>query len=171
MRLGIFAKTFQRSTIEETLDAVVAHGLRCIQFNYACAGLPSLPQQLDTADVKRIAGAIQQRGLEVAAVSGTFNSIHPDAAQRDAGFKALNVIAANCAALGAKVVTLCTGTFDPNDMWRASGNNYHPPGNRCWPESSERLKSQKRMTFSSESSPRWQTSSTQQKRRVDFSTA
>lgn len=127
MRLGIFAKTFQRSTIEETLDAVVAHGLRCIQFNYACAGLPSLPQQLDTADVKRIAGAIQQRGLEVAAVSGTFNIIHPDAAQRDAGFKALNVIAANCAALGTKVVTLCTGTFDPNDMWREHPENNLPP--------------------------------------------
>jgi len=123
MRLGIFAKTFQRSTIEETLDAVVAHGLRCIQFNYASASLSSLPQQLDTAVVKCIAGAIQQRGLEVAAVSGTFNIIHPDTTQRDAGFKALNVIAANCAALGTKVVTLCTGTFDPNDMWREHPEN------------------------------------------------
>ncbi len=123
MQLGIFAKTFQRSTIEETLDAVVAYGLRCIQFNYASAGLQSLPQQLDIAVMKRIAGAIQQRGLEVAAVSATFNIIHPDAAQCDAGFKALNVIAANSAALGTKVVTLCTGTFDPNDMWREHPEN------------------------------------------------
>ena len=126
MRLGIFAKTFQRSTIEEVLDAVVAHGLRCIQFNYASAGLPSLPQQLDTAVMKRIVGAIQERGLEVAAVSGTFNIIHPDPAPRDAGFKALNVIAANCAALNTKVVTLCTGTFDPNDMWREHPENDSP---------------------------------------------
>src|SRR4051812_18455551 len=123
MRLGIFAKTFQRPTIEATLDAVVSHGLRCIQFNYASAGLPSMPTQLDAAVVDRIAKAIKQRGLEVAAVSGTFNIIHPDAARRDAGFQSLEVVAANCAALGSKVITLCTGTLDPDDMWREHPEN------------------------------------------------
>jgi sugar phosphate isomerase/epimerase len=126
MRLGIFAKTFQRPTIEATLDAVVSHGLRCIQFNYASAGLPSMPNQLDAALVERIAKAIKQRSVEVAAVSGTFNIIHPDAARRDAGFKSLEVIAANCAALGSKVITLCTGTFDPDDMWRDHPENNSP---------------------------------------------
>ena len=47
MRLGIFAKTFARPTLEETLDAVAGHGLACVQFNMACAGLPTLPEEIE----------------------------------------------------------------------------------------------------------------------------
>ena len=47
MHLGIFAKTFPRPTLEETLDAVVDHGLAHVQFNMSCAGLPTLPETLD----------------------------------------------------------------------------------------------------------------------------
>ena len=42
MHLGIFAKTFPRPTLEETLDAVVGHGLTHVQFNMSCVGLPTL---------------------------------------------------------------------------------------------------------------------------------
>lgn len=49
MQSGIFAKTFahSNSTLEETLDAVVEHGLHCVQFNLAVAGLPTMPDQID----------------------------------------------------------------------------------------------------------------------------
>ena len=38
MQLGIFAKTFPRPTLEETLDAVADRGLTELQFNMSCAG-------------------------------------------------------------------------------------------------------------------------------------
>ena len=38
MQLGIFAKTFPRPTLEETLDAVASHGLTHVQFNMSCVG-------------------------------------------------------------------------------------------------------------------------------------
>ena len=47
MHLGIFAKTFPRPTLEETLDAVADHGLTHVQFNMSCMGLPTLPDELD----------------------------------------------------------------------------------------------------------------------------
>ncbi len=47
MQIGIFARTFDRMTLEETLDAVKAHSLDCVQFNMACAGLPSLPDRIE----------------------------------------------------------------------------------------------------------------------------
>ena len=47
MQLGIFAKTFPRPTLEQTLDAVAAHGLTHIQFNMSCMGLATLPDRLD----------------------------------------------------------------------------------------------------------------------------
>ena len=123
MRLGIFAKTFARASIEEVFNAVIAHGFSCIQFNFACAGLPSLPEQVDGALMNRITRAIRERKVEVAAVSGTFNIIHPDAARRDDDFRRLETVSANCAALGSRLVTLCTGTFDPDDMWRDHPEN------------------------------------------------
>ena len=123
MQLGIFAKTFLRSTVEEMLDAVLAHKLDCIQFNFACAGLESLPESIDPVMAKRIGDAVRKRGIRMAAISGTFNMIHPDPKQRADGFRRLEVIAANCQAIGTNLITLCTGTRDPGDMWRAHPDN------------------------------------------------
>ncbi len=121
MRLGIFAKIFARPTLAETLDAVVARGLDCIQFNFACAGLPTLPDKIAPRLAAEIGREIKQRKLAVAAVSGTFNMIDPDVSKRKAGLRRLEELAASCAGLGAPLITLCTGTRDAEDMWR-----HHP---------------------------------------------
>lgn len=126
MQLGIFAKTFARPTLEEAVDAVVAHGLRCIQFNFACAGLPSMPDRIDSGVAHRIGEVMRERGLEMVAVSGTFNMIDPDPKKRNSGFQCLDVIAANCQEIGTRLITLCTGTRDPVDLWRAHPENDSP---------------------------------------------
>jgi sugar phosphate isomerase/epimerase/pimeloyl-ACP methyl ester carboxylesterase len=123
MHLGILAKTFARPTWAETLDAVVACGLDCVQFNFASLGLPTLPDKIDPEVVSVAAGELKRRNIAVAAVSGTFNMIDPDPAQRREGLRRLDGVAASCAALGASMVTLCTGTRDPDDMWRAHPQN------------------------------------------------
>jgi sugar phosphate isomerase/epimerase len=123
MRLGIFAKTFARPTVEAVLGAVRVHGLDCVQFNMACAGLPSMPERIDGALCDRVRAAATQRGITLAAVSGTFNMIHPDPARRRAGLDGLRVLAGACNRLGVQVVTLCTGTRDPDDMWRRHPDN------------------------------------------------
>lgn len=121
MQIGIFAKTFPRPTLEATLDAVVAHHIDTVQFNLSCAGLPTLPDDLPAATAAHIRQAFAARGLQMAAVSGTFNLIHPAPATRAEGLRRLGVLAAASASLGTRVITLCTGTRDPHDMWR-----YHP---------------------------------------------
>ena len=126
MQLGIFAKTFARPTVEEIFDAVAAHGLRCVQFNFASAGLPSLPDQIDLTLLDRIHRAASERGISIAAVSGTFNMIHPDPARRREGLQRLDVVAAACSRLGTEIVTLCTGTRDPKDMWKRHPDNDSP---------------------------------------------
>src|SRR5262249_930353 len=129
MRLGIFAKTFVRPTLEATLDAVKAHGLDCVQFNMACAGLPTLPEQIDPEICQRIRRETAARGITIAAVSGTFNMIHRDSNARRAGLDALEVLAEACRDLGTSIITLCTGTRDRHDMWRRHPDNNTP---RAW---------------------------------------
>ena len=49
MEIGIFARTFDGDNVETLLDAVAAHGLRCVHFNLKCAGVPTLPETIDPA--------------------------------------------------------------------------------------------------------------------------
>ncbi|GCE08922.1 epimerase [Dictyobacter aurantiacus] len=126
MQLGIFARTFARPSVEEVFDAVRAHGLRCVQFNMVCAGVPSLPEEIAPSLSRRIHEAAQSRGIEIAAVSGTYNMIHPDPAVRQQGLRRLRTLAAACQNLGTTIITLCTGTRDPLDMWRWHPENSSP---------------------------------------------
>jgi len=123
MELGILAKTFVRPTLPEVLDAVAAHGLRSVQFNLSSVGLPTLPEHLEAAVVAHVRTEMSRRGISIAAVSGTFNMIDPSLAERQHGLRRLGVLASNCRALGASIITLCTGTRDPNDMWRRHPDN------------------------------------------------
>ena len=123
MRLGIFAKTFPRPSLRETLDAVRAHGIGSVQFNMSCAGLPSMPEEIPPRLADRIREKMAERDLAMAAVSGTFNMIHPDHARRREGLQRLGAVAGACGRLGTSVITLCTGTRDLEDMWRQHPDN------------------------------------------------
>ena len=59
----------------------------------------------------------------MAAVSGTYNMAHPDPAVRERGRRGLAALIAAAGSLGTTVVTVCTGTRDPEDMWRAHPAN------------------------------------------------
>jgi sugar phosphate isomerase/epimerase len=126
MRIGIFAKTFVRPGLEATLDAVAAHGIASVQFNMACCGLASMPEEISGALAEQVRAAHAARGIEMAAVSGTFNMIHPDPAVRAAGLRRLGVLVGAARAMGTELVTLCTGSRDAQDMWRRHPDNDLP---------------------------------------------
>ncbi len=126
MQLGIFAKTFVRADFEETFAATKRHGLDCIQFNLSCAGLPTVPESVDLELLRQIRSALEKHSLSMAAVSGTCNLIHPDLTRRTKDLKNLQKLICACRELGTSVVTLCTGTRDPADMWRAHPRNHEP---------------------------------------------
>lgn len=126
MQIGIFAKTFVRPTLEETLDAVNAYGLGCVQFNMVCAGLPSMPDRIEIEYCDTIRREMSLRNITMAAVSGTFNMIHPDIQRRRTGLQRLRVLASACPRLGTSAITLCTGTRDTENMWRHHPENDSP---------------------------------------------
>jgi sugar phosphate isomerase/epimerase len=126
MELGIFAKTFAREGLSETLDAVLATGLRTMQFNMAVAGGPSLPDQIPAALSAGVRAESERRGLTIAALSGTYNMAHPDPVVRADGRRRLEALIAVAPAIGTSIVTLCTGSRDETDMWRAHRDNGTP---------------------------------------------
>lgn len=126
MRLGIFAKTFPGSDPATVLDAVRQAGFETAQYNFACSGLPSMPDVVPAGVASAIAKASVAGGVPLCAVSGTYNMAHPDPKLRADGLRRLEVIAASCAAIGTGIVTLCTGSRDPDDQWRHHPDNGSP---------------------------------------------
>lgn len=123
MQLGIFAKTFVRGSFEEVFDAAKENGLQQIQFNMTCAGLPTLPEYIDPGLADKIREESEKRGLGIAAISGTYNMIHPNQEKRKLGLKRLEVLAGACSRIGTTVITLCTGTRDGTSMWKKHPEN------------------------------------------------
>ena len=107
MLIGIFARTFARPAIEHALDAVAALGLSEVHLDVEPGADPAV-----------LRAALDARGLSAAGVSGTFNMAHPDPAERAAGLRWLDGVAAACAPLGQPIVSLCTGTRNRASMWR-----------------------------------------------------
>jgi sugar phosphate isomerase/epimerase len=121
MHLGIFAKTFPRPTFEETLDAIADRGLTHVQFNMSCTGMPTLPERVDENHCIWIARSFRERGLTMAAISGTFNMCDLEASWLVDNLRRLEILAYACRWLDTRIITLCTGTRDPEDMWK-----WHP---------------------------------------------
>lgn len=126
MRLGIFAKTFPGADPDTVLAAVANASFGVAQYNMACSGLDPLPDAIPVDVTTAIRAAVMASGVGIVAVSGTFNMIHPDPVVRAAGLRRLRVLIEAAPAMGTRLVTLCTGTRDPGDMWRAHPDNATP---------------------------------------------
>jgi sugar phosphate isomerase/epimerase len=126
MRLGIFAKTFEGSDPRSVLSAAARAGYSAVQYNMACSGLPSMPDAIPSGITLAIRSAAQAANIEIAALSGTYNMIHPDPAIRKLGHAGFEVLAAAAPLLPTRLITLCTGTRDPQDQWKAHPANDAP---------------------------------------------
>lgn len=113
MQVGLMEGTIRRKTLETTIDAVVEHGVYHLQYHVSASG-PS------PAEIRKL---MDTRGIQISALSGTYNMIDPDIEKRQEGLRMLRFVAEQCEVLGTSVITLCTGSRDPKSMWRAHPDN------------------------------------------------
>lgn len=136
MDKGIFSKTFATASVDDNFATMKSLGYDATQFNFASAGLPSLPDAIADEKIEEIAAAARQHGMRIEAVSATFNMAHPNQAVIDKGMASLAVICEAAAKLGSPLVTLCTGTLDADDQWRFHPDNSTP---QAWQTLSESM--------------------------------
>ena len=121
--IGVFARVFPPGPPDDVAAAIAAAGFTVTQLNLAVLGRPTLDRTLAEADAVAIGASFRRGGVRVWGLSGTFNAIHPEAAIRRVGIESCLAIISRAPQLGAEVVTLSTGTRDPDDMWRAHPDN------------------------------------------------
>ncbi len=118
---GVFARMFPRHTPGEVAEAVASAGFGLVQLNLASFGVSTLPPP--NTDLGVVRTAFDAHDVNIWGVSATFNAIHPDPTiRRDSVARACSLIS-HVRGLGAQVATLCTGSRDPNDMWRPHADN------------------------------------------------
>ncbi|WP_165222050.1 sugar phosphate isomerase/epimerase family protein [Aquisphaera insulae] len=118
---GIFARAYSPRPVEALFATIRADGFLSVQLNLSCLGLAPLPAELPAGIPATVRRAAQAAGLDLCALSGTYNMIHPDRDRRQAdrvGFA--NVVRA-AADMAIPLVSLCTGTRNPDNMW-----HHHP---------------------------------------------
>tara|TARA_Y100000588_G_scaffold388295_2_gene488172 strand:+ start:1738 stop:2625 length:888 start_codon:yes stop_codon:yes gene_type:complete len=120
---GVFCTVFQRDSVEAVVDAIVDAGFVTTQFHASSVGEQLIAGELSDEVCTRVRNAFERRELQMAALSGTFNIIHPDLAVRESDFERFDGLASCCRKLGAETMTLCTGTMNPEWMWRPHPEN------------------------------------------------
>ncbi|GAP20175.1 sugar phosphate isomerase/epimerase family protein [Leptolinea tardivitalis] len=121
--LGVMVREVKRPTFEESLERIHDMGFECVQFNLNVLGLPTVPASLPHGKAGEIGASFWAYGLSLAAISGTFNTAHPDPDVRKAGVTGIRTLCEAAGDMGTQVVTLSTGTCNPDHMWRSHPNN------------------------------------------------
>ena len=126
-RLGIFARTFRRPTATEVAAEVARAGYGLAHWNFAAIGLPTLANDLPDTAFADVRAAFEAVEIEIPSISVTYNVIGPDIERRlTETTQAAHLIRRARRLLGVEAVTLCTGTRDPENIWRAHPDNVKP---------------------------------------------
>lgn len=136
MQPGIFTKVFPRPTFNAVFEAIRAAGIEQAQLIMRADGDEALLAEIDPALIAELRDCSARTGVELPVVSGIYNMAHPDERVRAEGLSRLRQVITAAPELGATAVTLCTGTRDPENMWR-----WHPDNDSdaAWSDMAEGL--------------------------------
>jgi sugar phosphate isomerase/epimerase len=121
MYAAIFSRTYAMKNVAEVIGAAAVDGYEGIQANLSSAGLVSLPDTVPLGVAVQFRQEARARGIRLAALSGTYNMAHPDARVRKASRVGFQNVVSAAREMGAPIVSLCTGSRDPHEMWK-----FHP---------------------------------------------
>jgi sugar phosphate isomerase/epimerase len=121
MYTAIFSRTYAMKNVAEVIGAAAMDGYQGIQANLSSAGLASLPDTVPPGVAAQFGQEARARGIRLASLSGTYNMAHPDAKVREAARAGFQNVVGAAREMGAPIVSLCTGSRDPHDLWK-----FHP---------------------------------------------
>jgi sugar phosphate isomerase/epimerase len=133
-RIGVMTTEFDTSRFEDAADQIAGHKISCVQLQLGSVvrdvpttdallrGLDVLGDKIDKELAVHSREVLDARGIEVAAVDGTYNMVHPDPVRRARNLEHLVTLINLAQAFGTDVVTLCTGSR-ADIMWQRSDAN------------------------------------------------
>ncbi len=120
MKVGIFSNTVGGSSPEEVAERARSLGAEAVQLRLDWPGLDLLSSRDDRARVRR---AYEAAGVEIAALAGYSNLLHPNPERRRAARDYVARLIDVCAELGTRVVVTEAGTYDGESPWADHPHN------------------------------------------------
>lgn len=126
MQVGIMSGHIKRPTLEESLDAILALDIRHMQFNMSTANLQGpLEEEIESAG-PIIRRELKNRDMVISALGGPVNMVHIDSEKRQQAIERMRLLIDVCKHVGTSVIATCTGSRDPESMWRHHPDNASP---------------------------------------------
>lgn len=132
--LGVMTTEVDGPSFESIADQIAALHLSCVQLQLGSVvrdvptidallyGLDVLGGKIDDDLASYSRQVLAARGIEIAAVDGTYNMVHPDRARRARNLEHLIRLIELAPSFGTTIVTLCTGSRD-DVMWSSHPAN------------------------------------------------
>lgn len=119
---GIFSGYFPYD-LEETARKIREKGFNTVQLDLHFKDIDLGPGNITAANAKRVRDTFRAHDLQIVAISGYTNIIHPDMDQRKANVNRLKEIIRNGRALGTPYVISETGTYNTESEWMHDPKN------------------------------------------------
>lgn len=136
MRTGVCTTDFEsdnRPTLSANrlFEKIRTFGFECVQFAFSSvaeseftpSGQIEIPDKITPAALNAAANAAEHFDLPIEVINGTFNMAHPDAEVRKEGIRRFELLTKAARNLGAKYISLCSGTRFAEHLWTYSPDN------------------------------------------------
>lgn len=136
MRTGICTTDFEvTGQLPRSADCLFGRirelGFECVQFAFSSVaeseftptGRIEIPDRIPTAALDAAARSADRHSLPVEVINGTFNMAHPDEDVRREGIRRFALLTEAAEILGAKYISLCSGTRFAEHLWTYSPEN------------------------------------------------
>lgn len=126
MRIGVCTTDFEKAMPADELFSFVKRlGFSCVQLAFAsvseCGFQVSdhieIPGEVSPEAIAAIRNASEKHGIRIAAVNGTFNMAHSDAAVRAEGLRRFDGFLRAEKALDCPLASLCSGSRSAKGLW------------------------------------------------------
>ena len=107
------------------------YGFEAVQFAFSSiaetaftpSGQIEIPAEIPAAAICAVKENARAYGIPVEVINGTFNMAHPDTAVRAEGIRRFEILCRAAAELGAKYISLCSGTRNADHLWSPHPDN------------------------------------------------
>ena len=136
MRTGICTTDFEVTgqippAADRLFGRIAELGFECVQFafssiaesEFAPTGQIEIPDRIPAAALDAAARCAGRYSLPIEVINGTFNMAHPDEDVRREGIKRFALLTEAAEILGAKYISLCSGTRFAGHLWTYSPEN------------------------------------------------
>ena len=118
-------------TAEVLFRKMKERGFEAVQFAFSSIaeteftpnGQIEIPAVIPSAAILSVRENAEKYGIPVEVINGTFNMAHPDRGIREEGIRRFEILCRAAKELGAKYISLCSGTRNADHLWSPHPDN------------------------------------------------